>query len=219
MDINMNINVVFYSNYCNTCRNIMTLLKNENLLENFKVICVDNMLDKLPKKMEVPLMKLVNNPEPLYAQNIYNWITQIKFMRSQNNNNTQLIQTEKKKIGPKCFDAEVMTSISDKFAHVSENKNDALTQSYFSVNQNSENAIYTPPQDKQKIGKVEQQKIINNINSKREQQNNEFTQYSQQIQMELIMQDEYDRQQPGYVDKKPPQNIPKKGITLKSNKN
>lgn len=219
MDMNMNINVIFYSQYCNTCRNIMTLLKNENLLENFKIICVDNMLDKLPKKMEVPLMKLVNNPEPLYAQNICNWITQIKFMRSSQPNNNQVIQTEKKKIGPKCFDAEVMTSISDKFAHVADDKPNALSQSYFGVSKENE-AIYTPPQDKQKIGKVEQQKIIGNINAKREQQNNEFTQHSQQIQMELIMQDEYDRQQPGYVDvKKQPQNIPKKGITLKSNKN
>ena len=36
--------------------------------------------------------------------------------------------------------------------------------------------------------------------------------------MDLIMQNEHDRQQPGYVDiNRQTQNIPKKGITLKIN--
>ena len=126
---------------------------------------------------------------------------------------------QKKRKGLACFDADIMSSISDKFAHMHPDKNDPMDQSYFGVNKEEENIIYTPPKDKP-IGKIEQKRIMDNVNAKREQQNNEFIQHSNQIQMELIMQNEHDRQQPGYVDiNRQTQNIPKKGITLKSNRN
>lgn len=210
--------MVFYSEHCNTCRNIMMLLKNENLLENFRVICVDNILDKLPPDMKVPLMRLVNVPDPLYSQSIYNWISQVKFMRSnqnQNQNQNQVIpQIHKKQSGPYCFDADVMTKISDSFAFADEKINDPLPQSYFGINQEENNAIYTPKDPQNfKIKKEEQKKIVNEIEAKRTQQNNEFIQYSKQVQLELIMQDEYDRQQSG-TTYNPNQPKPKKGITL-----
>lgn len=216
-----NINMIFYSEHCNTCRNIMMLLKNENLLDNFKIICVDHILDKLPSDMKVPLMRLVNIPEPLYAQSIYNWISQIKFMRSNTNPNPNGIipptQTSKKQSGPYCFDADVMTKISDSFAFADEKINDPLPQSYFGLNQEENNAIYTPKDPHNfKIKREEQKKILNEIEARRSQQNNEFMQYSKQVQLELIMQDEYEKQQSGNYPNNANlhANKPKKGITL-----
>ena len=210
-----NINMVFYSEHCSTCRNIMLLLKNENLLQNFKVICVDNILDSLPPDMKVPLMRLVNVPEPLYAQSIYNWISQIKFMRSNSTTQTNIIPT-KKQSGPYCFDADVMTRISDNFAFADEKINDPLPQSYFGINQEAKESIYTP-QDPANftIKKEEQKKMLAETEARRAQQNNEFTQYSKQVQLELIMQDEYERKQSGnFPNNAAPVNVPKKGITL-----
>ena len=230
--------MIFYSEHCNVCRNIMMILKNENLLQNFKIICVDNILDKLPPDMKVPLMRLVNVPEPLFAQSIYNWISQIKFMRTNTNTNSNsnpnlnpnsngIIpqqQFHKKQSGPYSFDADVMTKISDSFAFADEKMNEPLPQSYFGINQEETNAIYTPQDPhNSKIKKEEQKKILSEIEARRTQQNNEFVQYSKQVQLELIMQDEYDKQQGATningngntpMQMPVPINKPKKGITL-----
>lgn len=219
--MNTNINMLFYSEHCPTCRNVMTLLKNENLLQNFKLTSVDGILDRFPPDMVIPLMRLVNIPEPLYAQSIYKWISQVKFMRQSNPNQNGIIppQITKKQSGPYCFDADIMTKISDSFAFADDKINDPLPQSYFGVNQEGANAIYTP-KDPQgfKIKKEEQKKILNEIESKRTQQNNEFMQYSKQVQMELMMQDDHDRQQQiGQYSPHIVNNIvnkPKKGLTL-----
>jgi hypothetical protein len=220
--MNKNINMIFYSEHCNACRNIMTILKNEDLLKNFKIICVDNILDKLPPDMQVPLMRLVNIPEPLYAQSIYKWIDQIKFMKksSPNSNQPNIIPQMSKpqrQTGPYCYDADIMTKTSDSFALVDPTVNKALPQSYFGINQEEENAIYTPKDpENSKIKKEEQKKILSEIESRRNQQNNEFVQYSKQAQLELITQDEHDRQQQTgtYSQQNIPVNKPKKGITL-----
>ena len=49
------------------------------------------------------------------------------------------------------FDADMMTSISDKFALADENRNEALDQSYFGLGQENIHAIFTAPQEKIKI--------------------------------------------------------------------
>ncbi len=216
--MNNNINMIFYSQRCQICINIMTMLKNGDLLSNFKVICVDNILDSFPPDMKVPLMRLVNIPEPLYAQNIYNWISQIKFMKQSNPNGNSIsnsIQPPKKPNGPIGYDADIMTKISDSFAFSDSTINEPLPQSYFGINQEANNAIYTPPKesDNSKIKKIEQKKILNEIEAKRAQQNNEFIQHSKQIQTELMMQDEYERQNSVITDR-PKAVAPKKGITL-----
>jgi hypothetical protein len=203
----------------------MSILKNDNLLGNFKVICVDNILDRLPPDMQVPLMRLVNVPEPLYAQNIYNWISQIKFMRKSASNTVTpgmipSITKPQKQTGPYCYDADIMSKTSDSFAFADPNINDALPQSYFGINQEENNAIYTPKDpDNFKIGKIDQKKMLSETEAKRTQQNNEFIQYSKQVQLELLTQDEHDRQeQIGRYAQSNQNNInpnkPKKGITL-----
>ena len=203
--------MIFYSEHCNTCRNIMSILKNDNLIQNFKTICVDTILDKLPPDMQVPLMRLVNVPEPLYAQSIYNWISQIKLMRKSNTTISSIVP---KQTGPRCYDVDLMAKKSDGFAFADPNINDPLPQSYYGINQEENNVIYTPQDPKHfVIKKEEQKKMLGELESKRTQQNNEFVQYSSQMQMELLMKDEHDKQSGNYtpVINKPQ---PKKGITL-----
>jgi hypothetical protein len=214
--MNYNMNMIFYSDNCNTCRNIMMLLQNEGVLGQFKKICVDDCLDKLPLDMQVPLMRLVNVPDPLYAKQIYNWISHIKFMKQTALPETQQGQGSQgsKQSGPYSFDADVLTSISDRFAFSDPEINEAMPQSYFGINQEKDNSIYTPPKDKSKIGKEEQKKILAHVESKRTQQNNEFAVHSKQMQIEMLMNDEYEKQQSGYQEPKKPINVPKKGITL-----
>jgi hypothetical protein len=197
----------------------MTLLKNENLLQNFKIICVDTILDRLPPDMQVPLMRLVNIPEALYAQSIYNWINQMKFMKKSTPHSQPSIipqiSKSQKQSGPYCYDADVMCKTSDSFAMVDPTINKALPQSYFGINQEEHNAIYTPKDpNNSKIKKEEQKKILSEIESRRTQQNNEFLQYSKQVQLELLTQNEFERQQTGNTYQNPNQNKPKIGLTV-----
>ena len=177
--------MVFYSNKCNTSKNILILLQNENLIDKFELICVDNILDRLPPDMRVPLMRLVNVPEPLYAQNIYDWISQIKFMKKSPQTST-VIQAKKGRtlIG---YDADVMSKVSDSFAFSDKDVNDPLPQSYFGIGQEDNNAIFTPPKDSSKINKIEQNKVLSDLTSRRMHQDNDFALQSKQLQLECLM--------------------------------
>lgn len=208
----MNGNMIFYSNNCNTCKNILTILQNENLIDSFKLICVDNMLDRLPPDMRVPLMRLINVPEPLYAQNIYDWISQIKFMRKQPQTGTeQVIQAKKTRflIG---YDADVMSKVSDSFAFSDKDMNEPLPQSYFGIGQEDNNAIFTPPKDSTRINKIEQSKILNELTTRRTHQDSDFAQHSKQLQMECLVRSGQDINS---LPRESAVKVPKpKGVTL-----
>lgn len=190
----------------------MTLLKNENLLQHFKIVCVDNILDTLPPDMKVPLMRLYNVPEPFQAQAIYNWISQIKLRKSGNSQ----VQDKTSPKGPRGFDNDVMSKISDQFAFSDPTINDPMPQSYFGINQEANNAIFTPPKDAIKIKKDEQKTILKDIEERRAQQNNEFTQNNKQRQMESMICNNYEhrKQNPQIAVMTSVQPQPKKGITL-----
>ena len=184
-----NANVLFYSQKCDTCRNLFMVLKNENLIGHFKLICVDDKLDKLPQNMIVPTMIVININKPLVAQETFEWIKQMKFIRQQQimdinkriiqNNNNELI-----KKGPIGFDNEIMAGISDKFAFT---KTDApLPHSYFGVNEEDKHAIFTAPPEKDKISKIEQNKLIKDLESKRIDQDNNYNTLMKQQQMNAI---------------------------------
>ena len=82
------MNVLFYSSNCNTCKNLLLLLKNEELIHTFKLVCVDDKLDKIPVQIDrVPTMIITNISKPLVAQETFKWIEQIKFIKQEQNNN------------------------------------------------------------------------------------------------------------------------------------
>src|SRR5437868_12268103 len=93
MNKHPNVNMLFYSNKCQTCKALCVLLQNENLIGYFKPICVDDKLDKFPQDMIVPTMIIIGINKPLVAQETFEWIKQIKFIRQQ-----QLMDINKKNI-------------------------------------------------------------------------------------------------------------------------
>ena len=192
-----NMNILFYSYKCQDCRSLLFLLKNENLLSYFKLICVDDKLDKLPQNMIVPTMIILNIPKPLVAHETFEWINQIKFIRQQQtinvnqNINQNNILTMNNKKGPIGFDEEIMSGISDKFAFTK--IDNPLPHSYFNVGQEDKNAIFTAPQEQNKLSKNEQIKMINDLESRRSLQDSENQKLIKQKQMEAIMISEYEQ--------------------------
>ena len=196
----MNSNVLFYSKTCETCRNLLMLLKNENLLGFFKLICVDEM-STIPSDLKrVPTMLVLNLNKPLVAQETFEWVSQMKFLRQQ-----QVMDINKKTIqqnmnymsnnkkGPIGYDSEIMASLSDKFAFTDKDKNDPLPQSYFGVNDEEKNIIFTAPQEKDKISKTNQSKLIKDIEERRSVQDNDHLTYVKQVQLELVMKAEHEK--------------------------
>lgn len=182
------MSVLFYSNKCRSCVDLLVILKNENLLSHFKLVCVDDKLDKLPQTMMVPTMIIPNINKPLAAQETFEWVNRVKFLRQQQTPTLANINNTDKKRGPIGYDQEIMGNISDKFAFTQ--KDDALPQSYLGVNDN--HIIFTAPNDK-KLNKIEQLKLTNDLNSKRGEQDTVNSKTMREEQANAIMRNEYDQ--------------------------
>ena len=152
--------MLFYSQKCPTCRNLLMILKNENFLEYFKLVCVDTMLDKFPQDMVVPTMTVVNVNKPLIAQEAFEWIQQMKFLKQQNNTERKIVEPQITR-GPVGYDEEIMGGISDKFALTKVDT--PLPHAYFGVNDEEKNAIYTAPNEKDTIDKISQNRMMEEL--------------------------------------------------------
>lgn len=191
-----NMNILFYSQKCEYCRNLLMLLKNENLLCYFKLVCVDDKLDKLPPDMKVPTLIVNNVSKPLVAQEAFEWVQQIKFIRQQQvmDINKKIIQQNmmaaNTKKGPNGFDSDTMSGISDKFALTKIDQ--ALPLSYFGVGEEDKNIIFTAP-EQTKIGKTDQSKLIKDLESRRQNQDTEHSAFIKQTQLEAVMNSEHEK--------------------------
>lgn len=195
---NNNLNVLFYSQHCNICMNLLTILKNEGFLAYFKLVCVDNMLDKLPSNMIIPTMTVVNLNRPLSGQETFEWIKQMKFIRQQQimDVNKRIIQQNQmnninKSSGPICYDPDIMGSVSDKFALTK--GDDALPQSYVGTNEDDKHVIFTAPIEKKKMDKKEQMKNMQELENKRLNQDSEYGNLMKQQQMQAVIQAEQEK--------------------------
>jgi hypothetical protein len=192
-----NMNIVFYSQNCDTCKNLLVLLKNENLLSYFALICVDDKLDKLPPQItRVPTIVVSGINKPLIAQEAFEWVKQVKFIRQQkimDINKATIIQKtlannaplKPTKRGPLEFIEGEMTGLSDKFAYTK--IDDPIPHAYFGINDEEKNAIFTAPKDQNKLTKDDQAKRIKDLEIKRDQQDNEYIGFMKQQQNEAVL--------------------------------
>lgn len=187
------MNILFYSLKCETSKNLLIILKNENLLNYFKLICVDDKLNKLPPQITmVPTMMVTNINKLLVGQETFEWVKQIKFFRQQQaiGENKSIIQQNtftkrnQNSTGPIGYDDELMGGISDKFAFTK--VDNPLPHCYFNVGEEDKNAIFTAP-EQIKINKDEQFKLIKNLESRRDEQNTEYMNIMKQQQVNTIM--------------------------------
>jgi hypothetical protein len=183
------MNLLFWSRKCEMCVNLLKILQAENLINNFKLICVDDNLDKIPKNItRVPTMIVSGIPELLVAKQIFDWIQKVKFIRNQNINK-QIIQQNLTQInnnnnnGPVGFKSAEMGSISDSFAYKDIDK--ALPQNYFGIGEEDKNVIFTAP-EQQKINKKDQTNLIKDLQTHRTTQDKLFSSDMKNQQLHAI---------------------------------
>jgi hypothetical protein len=193
---NQSINMLFYSNECNMSRQLLVILQSTGLLGYFKLICVDEILNRLPPQITaVPTMIVKDLSKPIVGQDTFEWVNKIKFIRQQQimDVNKKIIQnnivnnTNVNKKGPIGFQHEEMTGVSDKFAYT---KTDNPTpKTFFGVGEEEKHAIFTAP-EQNKISKEEQRKMINDIASRREIQDKEHGELMKEQQLKAVRETE-----------------------------
>jgi len=78
--------VIFYSKQCKFCLKLLTFLKQNNILNNYKLICVDNN-DKIPKEItSVPTLVDSDLAQPLVGKNLFEYFNNKKFFDFPSNN-------------------------------------------------------------------------------------------------------------------------------------
>lgn len=159
------INIFFWSKRCEGSIALKRLMENENILQYFYVYCIDpediaKTGIKIPTNLVTPTIMIKGNPTPYSQQDAFFWLAKIKQWKSrmmmqkmssaQNNFlskiNNNLPNENENVIG---YNKSEMGSITDSFSFYSTDINkecdDALPQSFFSVNNLGKENIFTPP--------------------------------------------------------------------------
>lgn len=188
----INANIIFYSEKCSTCMNLLLVLKNEHLIQNFRLECVDGKVDQYKNFItKVPTMVLAGHSKYLVCEEIFDWIKSIRFvkynrMMSMGKNDAQMYNG---------FCSLEMGSISDSYTPTNDSNSMALPQSFFGYGKEKSNMIYTPPKDKP-ITKAEQDTAIANEEKQRNNDSATFKEMAKRGQVEAIInQKKYDLMQ------------------------
>ena len=193
--MNNRANILFYSLKCDMCQNLLTILQNENLLTYFKPYCVDNKLNKIPPQIQfVPTLIVSGINKPLVGNETFKWVQQFKFLKQKAlaNTNNHLIQKKLLSMinnsdGPMGWMDNEMGDLSDKFAYTKIDK--PLPQSFFRINSENKNTIFTPPNIK-KIAKSDQKKLITHMEKQRAMQDELYKKQNKQHHLQAIANDE-----------------------------
>jgi hypothetical protein len=162
--MNNGINLVFYSRTCTTCQNLLKILQTENLLHYFRLYCIDDKLDKLPINIEiVPTIIVANIGRPLVAKEAFEWVQYAKFTNTQTNSP---IKNTTNRSSYLAWNKNEMDGISDGYAY--KDVDSGFVHSYQGTKDDN-NIIFTAPETG-KMNKNDQDKLIKNITSKRQEQ-------------------------------------------------
>lgn len=193
-----NANILFYSNQCKTCVSLIKLLKSSELLGYFFLFCVDGRLDKLPPYITaVPTMIVKNCNKPLVAEETFEWVNKIKFLRQnvsmskdkiiQNNIFKNMMSSG----GVKGYSDIELGSVSDKFS-LTKSDAPALPQSFFGYKDEDKNTIFTAP-DQGKLSDDQVKSAIDKCQERRDQQDIAYKNLARKKQVAAVINDEQQR--------------------------
>jgi hypothetical protein len=84
-----NINILFYSNKCKFSKQIIHLINEIDDINSFKLICIDENINKFPYIHRVPTLLISEYKKPIVGINAFNWINS-KNQFNKNTNNINL---------------------------------------------------------------------------------------------------------------------------------
>ncbi len=189
------MNILFYSRQCKTSLLVLRLLQSEGLLNNFKLICVDEHLDRIPPQItHVPTMIVETMKFPIVGNNILKWIESIRFIKNnkQPTANPPIIQENKNQDGYNesrpilGYIESEMSGISDNFAF--KDIDIALPHAFVEYGKDDKNPIFTAPDDSTvKITAGDQNKRIRESEELRKKQDEEYQQVMKERQLYALL--------------------------------
>jgi hypothetical protein len=174
----------------------MNILKNANVIKNFKLINTDE-VNVPPQITEVPTLIVQQVGKPLMGKEAFAWanglvnmnkMNQINTNNNNNNNNSSMQQNNKK------------IFIMQQLQNMNKNKNDPnglnMNNQFTAIGNNTHDDpemnctnpndkttfMYTAPELKDKIDKEAQEKAIDNLENERKKQDDGYKEYLKKFQ-------------------------------------
>lgn len=191
------LNIIFYSTQCQFCHDLIRSMKNEGILQYFRMICVDNNIQNIPANItQVPAIITTDTNRVYLANEAFKWLQGVKYMRQQkiNESNKKLIEYNIQKNaqsgGPHSFISTEMNGISDNFAYTDIDM--AQPKNFQEYGKDDRDIILTPPIDT-KINTSQQSKKLKEAELSREQQNKVFSENMKQGQLQAVLRAEREK--------------------------
>ena len=179
------MNILFYSNRSSPCTNLITLMKNSNLLGYFKLVCVDGRLNEMPKNITtVPTLMVANVNKLLVADEAFHWVKTMRFIRQKQMLEMNNANQPKQNSGPIGHNNSEMGGFSDDFAY--KDIDQAQAKSFVKVGEEEKNIIFTAPK-MGKLNEAKQQQLIREAESRRNKQNKIIMENAKKQQLHKVM--------------------------------
>jgi hypothetical protein len=184
-------NILYYSNKCESSKQLIALMQMENIIQFFFVICTDNN-PSIPSFIKMtPTIILKGIPEPYVAGGAFCWFAKIKQHRLQtqmqqmnnerqkymSNINSNLTASNSSNILG--FSDAEMSSMSDIFSFfankMEEESQESLPQTYVPYNNIGKEFLTTIPIDENyRLPEKQQQELYQKMKMERESQDKQF---------------------------------------------
>ena len=167
-----NINILFYSNKCKFSKQIIHLINEIDDINSFKLICIDENINKFPYIHRVPTLLISEYKKPIVGINAFNWInSKNQFNKSTNNINLNPNSNLNPKLNTLLNDnlndklqGKNKTNVED-YSFI-EDKDDSKIEMFYDTNTNK---MHTLP-EAERIDQNIQKKKLNKLISLRSQQ-------------------------------------------------
>jgi hypothetical protein len=157
---------LFFSKKCPSSANLIVILKNLNLLNNFEMICLEDLIAQ--KKQPPPNIKSVHDIIMQYlnlvlqVKETFEWVEKIRMNMIKMN-----MAKTAQQAGPHGFTNVEMGGFSDNFAYTLTDL--AQPKSFLPYGKDDEYAIYTGVEVNKIVGK-DMDRVVNEANKKRKEQ-------------------------------------------------
>ena len=161
-----NNNILFYSNKCKFCTQIIHLINEIDDINSYKLICIDDNINKFPYIQRVPTLLISEYKKPIVGINAFNWInSRNQFNKKTNNINLNPNNNLNPKYNP-LLNNNNNEKLNNKNLHeysFIDEKNDTKIENFF------DQKIYTLP-EAEKIDHINQKKKLNKLINLRSKQ-------------------------------------------------
>lgn len=174
---------LLYSKKCQSCANLIVILRNMNLLLNFEMICVEDLIaqkKQLPPNIKtVPALIMQDINVILQGKETFEWVEKIRMNMIKMN-----IAKNAQQIGPHGFTNVEMGGFSDNFAYTLTDL--AQPKSFLPYGKDDEYAIYTGV-EVTKLNSRDLDKLMYDSNKKRKEQDQNLAEIMDNNKKDLIL--------------------------------